>query len=102
MSNASQTINSLSPEARNLLVCCWSAALDAAGGDFGFSSEAFDEWRHTRPEGTLQQFAGLYGALVSKGLMYSDDEAEVNGKLLGESQYDFPEDVREYLFQIMG
>lgn len=98
----STAIAALSTEALNALHCCWTAALDAAGGDFGFSSEAYACWLDTRPAGTQQQFAGLYGALVNAEVLWSDDEAAVNGRLLGESQYDFPEAVREYLWTVEG
>lgn len=97
MSNSK--IDALSPAALDCLLVCWDAALDAAGGDFGFSGEAWTIWKGRHPQGTQQQFAGLYGALVSALVLYSDDEAEVNGKLLGESQFDFPDDVRDYLWE---
>ena len=101
MSNPAQ-IDALSQPALNCLHCCWYAALDAAGGDFGFSSEAYSHWKIENPQGTPQQFAGLYGALVAARVLFSDDEAEVNGKLLGESQFDFPDVVREYLWRVAG
>lgn len=97
----SDQINNLSDDARNCLVALWEAALNAAGGDFGFSGEAYEIWQQ-QYGGSQQQFAGLYGALVNAGLVYSDDEVEVNGRRLNESQYDFSDEAREYLWLVMG
>ena len=95
-------IEALSPPALSCLHILWGAALDAAGGDFGFSREAYADWRWMFPEGTAAEFAGLYGSLVRQGLIYSDDEAEVNGKPLGESQYHFADDILDYLWRVQG
>jgi hypothetical protein len=101
MSNPAK-IDALTQPALSCLHVLWGAALDAAGGDFGFSGEAYDDWKREFPQGTQAEFAGLYGSLVRQGLIYSDDEAEVNGKLLGESQYSFSDDILDYLWRVQG
>lgn len=97
----SDQINNLSDDAHKCLVTLWEAALNAAGGDFGFSGEAY-ELCQQQYGFSQQQFAGLYGALVNAGLVYSDDEVEINGRRLNESQYDFSDEAREYLWNVMG
>ena len=72
----------LSDNARNLLSLLWNTALRSTGGEFGFSDDAFRQF-----DGSVQQFAGLYGALVTKGLIISEDDVEVNFKKLSGSQY---------------
>lgn len=102
--NAQETlaaIDSLTAETRATLLTLWKAAMPN-GGDFGFSTEAFQLWKKDNPEGSAQKFAGHYGALTSKALLYSDDEVEVNGKRLNESCYSFPEEVSSYLWSLEG
>ena len=97
----SNNISNLSSEAHQVLVVVWEAALNAAGGDFGFSDEAYELWKQ-QYGGSQQKFAGLYGALCNADLIFSDDEAEVNGVCLGCSQYFFTDEAREYLWNVMG
>lgn len=82
----------LSSDARSLLSLLWNTALSASGGEFGFSDDAFRKF-----DGSAQQFAGLYGALVVKDLIVSYDDVEVNGSKLGASQYVFTEAGAEVL-----
>lgn len=69
-----------------------NAALNAAGGDFGF----LDEVDHKSLGLSDQQFGGYVSQLVQKGLIYppEDFDPSTNGKTKG--QYDFPEEVRDW------